>query len=164
MSLVDDLLAHGDFAAAERRCSKALKRVPDKPSTSFSLGRLALSSNQLDQAERFLSAALAGRHRAKVAHLLAETFYRLDEFDQAAAWFRIAGRKAMARKLEGFHGTVPYRMDKRVGTHLRLVPTDPLPVVRLRINHGAEGYFLIDTGGSELMLDREFGRRGGAVE
>jgi predicted aspartyl protease len=38
------------------------------------------------------------------------------------------------------------------------VVTDPLPLVRVRVNGGKEVNFLIDTGGSEVTLDTEFAR------
>lgn len=163
MTSARELFLSGRFEAAKRECAKSFDRGNASPAVALLSGRIALMSNRLDEAEKFLTAALESGARGPVAPLLAETFYRLDEFEQAALWCRIAGREVMARKLEAFDGLVPYRMNRRSGTRLRLIQVDPLPVVRLTVNHRREGYFLIDTGGPELLLDTEFANRVGAT-
>jgi hypothetical protein len=42
------------------------------------------------------------------------------------------------------------------GTSVRFVVTDPLPIVKVRVNDKADAYFFIDTGGPEVVLDPEF--------
>jgi predicted aspartyl protease len=47
-------------------------------------------------------------------------------------------------------------------TALTFVNTDPLPVVRVRVNASDEVNFLIDTGASEIVLDPDFAKMVGA--
>ncbi|MGH8432650.1 MAG: aspartyl protease family protein, partial [Solimonas sp.] len=49
-------------------------------------------------------------------------------------------------------------------TRLKLLKTDPLPLVSVRVNGGAEVTFFIDTGGSEVALDSEFARELGVPQ
>jgi Aspartyl protease len=160
---IEDSLTRADFEEAAKRAAKGRRSASLGPSEALTRGRIALLTNRLDQAEYFLSAALSGGRFDKIAPLLAETFYRLDEFGPAATWFRLAGRKAMARKLESFDGAVPYDMGGTAGARLEFVQTDPLPLVRVTADHGVEGFFLVDTGGSELLLDTDFGDRAGVT-
>jgi hypothetical protein len=89
--------------------------------------------------------------------LLAEVYYRRDEFERAAPLFEKAGRTSMARKLASFASRQPYRIDgPPSSTRLPFLRTDPLPVVSVRVNGSEPTRFLIDTGGGELILDRAF--------
>lgn len=162
MGSIEKLLAEGSFELALDRVDKMLRASELGSSESLAAGRVSLLSNHLDKAESFFSSALSGGEVEKVAPLLAETYYRLGEFDPATEWFYAAGRTAMARKIESFQGTVPYGIRGEVSTRLKFVQTDPLPVVLLQVNDRAEGFFLVDTGGSELILDSDFGSRVGA--
>ncbi|MGC2359046.1 MAG: aspartyl protease family protein [Thermoplasmata archaeon] len=153
----------GDFEGAARRASGIPLNTSLAHSELLAIGRIALLQNRLDWAERAFSVALEGDPNAKIASLLGETFYRADAFEAAAPWFRELGRLAMSRKLESFAGSRPYEPRTVRGVRLRFVRTDPLPVVRVRINGRATGNFFVDTGGSELYLDSEFAERVGAT-
>jgi hypothetical protein len=65
--------------------------------------------------------------------------------------------------LESLAGSTPYKVisDAEV-TRVKFVQTDPLPIVKARINDGDEVYLLIDTGAPELGLDPEFAKSIGA--
>jgi predicted aspartyl protease len=49
-------------------------------------------------------------------------------------------------------------------TRLKFLRTDPLPLVSVRVDRGAEVTFFIDTGGSEVALDTDFGRELGVPQ
>jgi Aspartyl protease len=158
-----ELLDCGEFEAASRSSAGVPVDAPLTPSEWFLLGKVALVTNRLDRAEVALSAALEGGTRGPAVPLLAETFYRLDEFEPAARWFRHSSRESMARKLESFAGDKPYDLKPNRTVSVRMLQVDPLPVVRARVNDRAEGNFLLDTGGAELYLDSEFAERVGAI-
>ena len=162
LARVKTYFAMGDFARAKGCVAQARRTRRLRPEELLTLGRIALLENRLDEAELSLSAALEGGEVRAAVPLLAETFYRSDEFDSAATWWRRAGRRAMATKLASFAGTTPYQHDLRAARRLKFVQVDPLPVVRVRVNDLATGNFLLDTGGSEVYLDSEFADQVGA--
>ena len=58
-------------------------------------------------------------------------------------------------KLRSFQGQTPYEVHgDGQSTRRKLLRTDPLPLVSVRVNGGEEVTFFIDTGGSEVALDR----------
>ena len=100
--------------------------------------------------------------------MLAEAFWRRDDFQKAAAALNgvdVSSNKLLisqypalnVAKLESFKGQTPYEVqgDGQV-TRVKFLKTDPLPLVSVRVNGGDEVTFFIDTGGSEVALDTEF--------
>lgn len=160
----NSLFKAGQFAEAERVCADLLTRDRKNVRALNLRGRLALLSNRLDEAQKWLTKALQldpSDNRARA--LLAETYYRRDDFQKAAPLLRAVGREAMAKKLESFKGTVPYQIEGQPPTtSLKFVQTDPLPVVSVRVNGSEEVNFIIDTGGPEVIIDSEFARTVGA--
>jgi len=135
------------------------------------LGRIALLSNRLDDAQKWLEKAITlqpGDADAKV--MLAEVFYRRDDFQKAAASLNgveVSSNKLVASqyptlniaKLESFKGQTPYEVHgDRQTRRLKFLKTDPRPLVSVRVNGGGEVTFFIDTGGSEVALDTEFAK------
>jgi len=161
----NELFRAGQFGDAEAAYQKALARDAASGEAVLRLGEIALLSNRLGEAERHLTKAidlLAADPRPKL--LLAEAFYRQDRFKNAAALFRAGDKGAIADKLESFGEKVPYQIqDGQDTTRVKFVQTDPLPIVRARINGSEEVLFLIDTGAAELILDPEFAESVGAV-
>jgi predicted aspartyl protease len=102
--------------------------------------------------------------------LLAEAYYRRDDFQRAAASLSgvdVANSKLIIEqyptlnvaKLESFKGETPYELHGEGDvTRLKFVNTGPLPVVSVRVNGGDEVTFFIDTGGSEVGLDTDFAK------
>ena len=134
------------------------------------LGRIALLTNRLDDAQGRLQKALVlqpNNSEAKI--LLAEVFYRRDNFAQAATMMaglgpgddaKLANVSTLNRaKLESFHGLTPYEIAGAGEiTKIKFVKRDPLPLVKVRLNNGKEVVFFIDTGGAELGLDTDFAK------
>ncbi len=108
--------------------------------------------------------------------MLAEAFYRRDDFQKAAASLNgvdVSSNKLIISqyptlnvpKLESFKGQTPYELQGNgTSTRLKFVRTDPLPVVNVRINGGDEVTFFIDTGVSEVVLDTDFARELGVSQ
>jgi hypothetical protein len=135
------------------------------------LGRIALLSNRLDDAQKWLEEVTDLKpDDADAKVMLAESFYRRDDFQQAAASLNgvdVKGNKLIVSqyptlnvaKLESFKGQTPYEIrGDRQTTRLKFLKTDPLPLVSVRVNGGDEVTFFIDTGGSEVALDTEFAK------
>ena len=159
----------GKFAEANKLYARIADRNPKDYSAILQLGRIALLSNRLDEAQRWLEEAIAlhpGDDDAKV--MLAESFYRRDDFQKAVASLsgvEVATNKLIisqyptlnVAKLESFKNQTPYDVhgDGQT-TRLKFLKAEPLPVVRVRVNGGDEVAFFIDTGGSEVALDTDF--------
>lgn len=167
----DRLFKGGEFAEAGEQYAKIAADHPDDYSATLQLGRIALLSNRLDDAEKWLKKAIdlkPGETDPKV--MLAEAYYRRDDFEKAAAALDgvdVSTNTLITNqyptldvaKLQSFKGQTPYEVegDGQI-TRLKLLRTDPLPIVSVRINGGDEVTFFIDTGGSELALDAEFAK------
>jgi predicted aspartyl protease len=167
----------GKFAEAGKLYSQIAAQNPKDYSATLELGRIALLSNRLDDAQKWLEKAITlqpGNADAKV--MLAEVFYRRDDFQKAAASLKgvdVSGNKLIIEqyptlnvaKLESFKGQTPYELHGNgTSTRLKFVKTDPLPVVNVRVNGGDEVTFFIDTGGSEVALDTDFARELGVPQ
>lgn len=151
----DAFFQSGDFPEAERSYATALTRDVASPRIQARLGLLALFSNRFAEAEaRLTSAAGPGPDERLVKNMLGETYYRQDNFIEAARWFRAGGSDYRAKPLEAFGATQPYQIDGAADeTHLKLVATDPLPIVKARVGGSEPLDFLVDTGAAELVLD-----------
>lgn len=162
----DNLFKAGKFAEAEKLYSKVITQDPKNFRAALRLGYIALLANRLDDAEKFLKKAIELKPDEKPPKsLLAEAFYRRDDFQQAEALFRSIGKKEKAEKLESFKGLSPYQIQSKTEvTSLKFIMTDPLPVVQVRVNDSEDVNFFIDTGGSELIIDAEFAKEVGAAQ
>ena len=151
------LFQAGAFADAEAAYAETLRDDPRCAAAALRLGKIALLSNRLDAAEKFLKNALElEADNRKAQGLLAETYHRLDRFDEAAPLYRACDRAALADMYESFEGKKPYDLSASANyTELEFVKTDPLPIVKARINGVRDVFLLIDTGASELSIDRE---------
>jgi aspartyl protease/tetratricopeptide repeat protein len=172
----DRLFQSGKFAEAGNLYSKIVTQNPKDHSAILQLGRIALLSNRLDEAQKWFGKVLVlnpGDTDAKV--MLAEVFYRRDDFQEAAASLKgvDVSNKLISEqyptlniaKLESFKGQKAYDLQgKEESTRLKFVRTDPLPIVNVRVNGEDEVTFFIDTGGSEVALDTEFAKELGTPQ
>jgi hypothetical protein len=167
----------GKFAEAGTLYSKIVAQNPKDHSAILQFGRIALLSNRLDDAQKWLEKAIALQPDdtdAKV--MLAEVFYRRDDFQKAAAALNgveVNSNKLIiaqyptlnVAKLESFKGQTPYELQGNGEiTHVKFVRTEPLPVLNVRVNGGDEVTFFIDTGGSEVALDTDFAKELGVPQ
>jgi hypothetical protein len=173
----DRLFQMGKFAEAGKLYSQIATQNPKDYSAILQLGRIALLSNRLDDAQKWLEKAITlqpGNVDAKV--MLAEVFYRCDDFQKAAASLsgvEVSSNKLVTQqyptlnvaKLESFKGQTPYELHGNgTSTRLKFVKTDPLPVVNVRVNGGDEVTFFVDTGISEVAFDTDFARELGVPQ
>jgi Aspartyl protease/Tetratricopeptide repeat len=173
----DRLFRAGEFAQAREQYARIAADHPDDYPAILQLSRIALLSNRLDEARNWLERAIALRPAdtdPKV--MLAEVYYRRDDFEKAAASLNGVDVNANqliisqyptlnVAKLRSFKGQTPYELQgDGQATRLKFVRTDPLPVVSVRVNGGHEVTFFIDTGGSEVALDTEFARELGVPQ
>jgi hypothetical protein len=161
----------GEFTKAGEQYAQIVTVRPDDYPATLQLGRIALLSNQLDDAEKWLRAAIDLRPGdADPKIMLAEAYYRNDLFDKAVTSLSgvAVGTNPLiieqyptlnVAKLQSFKGETPYEVrGNGPSTTLKLLRTDPLPLVSVRVNGGDPVTFFIDTGGSEVVLDTEFAR------
>ena len=167
----DRLFRIGEFARAGEQYAKIVADHPDDYSATLQLGRVALLSNRLDDAEHRLKRAIdlrPGDADPKV--MLAEAYYRRDDFAKAVAALNgvdvgtnplVAAQYPALNvaKLQSFKGQTPYEIhgDGQI-TRLKFLRTDPLPLITVRVNGGDEVTFFIDTGASEVALDTDFAK------
>ena len=165
LSEADRLFRSAEFAEARNCYLAALREDSGDVQGYLRLGEIALLHNQVPEAERWLlrASAMVGAG-TRVNELLAEVYYRLRAFDRSARHLRIAGSDVTARKLEHFAADPPYLVEGPKKTRIRFVSTDPLPIVGVRVNDGAEVNFLIDTGAPEVILDPELAKDLGVTE
>ena len=165
------LFQSGKFAEAGKIYAQIAAQDPKDYAAILQLGRIALLSNQLDDAQGWLEKAIALHpDDADAKVMLAEAFYRRDDFQKAASSLDgvdVATNKLVIEqyptlnvaKMESFKGQTPYDLQGAGQiTRLKLIKTDPLPLVSVRVNGGDEVTFFIDTGGSEVGLDTDFAK------
>lgn len=165
------LFQAGKFSEAGKLSSQIVAQNPKDYSAILQLGRIALLSNRLDDAQKWLEKAITLKpndNDPKV--MLAEVFYRGDDFQRAAASLKgveLSSNKLIREQyptlnvamLESFKGQTPYELHgDGTTTRVKFVKTDPLPIVNVRVNGGKEVTFFIDTGGSEVTLDTDFAK------
>jgi Aspartyl protease/Tetratricopeptide repeat len=167
----------GKFAEAGELYSRIAAQDPNDYSATLQLGRIALLSNRLDDAQKWLEKAMTLRANDTDAKVMrAQAFYRRDDFQKAAAALKgvdVSGNKLVIEQyptlnvamLESFKGQTPYALQGNgTSTHVKFLKTDPLPVLNVRVNGGKEVTFFIDTGGSEVTLDTDFAKELGAPQ
>ncbi len=171
------LFQAGKFAEAGKLYSQIVAQNPKDYSATLQLGRIALLSNRLDDAQKWLEKAITLQpENADPKVMLAEAFYRRDDFQKAAAALNgvdVSSNKLIREQyptlnvamLESFKGQTPYELKGNgTSTRVKFVKTDPLPVVNVRVNGGKEVTFFIDTGGSEVTLDTDFAKELGVPQ
>jgi hypothetical protein len=171
------LFQAGKFSEAGKLYSQIVARNPKDYSAILQAGRIALLSNRLDDAQKWLEKAITLQpENADPKVMLAEAFYRRDDFQKAVA--ALTGIDVSSNKLiheqyptlnvpmlQSFKGQTPYELNGNgSSTRVKFVKTDPLPVINVRVNGGKEVTFFIDTGGSEVTLDTDFAKELGVPQ
>src|SRR5437762_5336908 len=118
----DRLFQAGTFAEAAKLYSRVVAEKPNDYSATLQLGRIALLSNRLNDAQKWLEKAIALKPddtNPKV--MLAQAFYRRDDFQKAAAALKrvdVSSNKLIREQyptlnvamLESFKGQTPYEL------------------------------------------------------
>jgi hypothetical protein len=171
------LFKAGKFAEAGKLYSQIVAQNPKDYSATLQLGRIALLSNRLNDAQKWLEKATALKpDDTDPKVMLSQAFYRRDDFQKAAAALNgvdVSSNKLVTDQyptsnvamLESFKGQTPYELHgDGATTHVKFVKTDPLPIVNVRVNGGKEVTFFIDTGASVVTLDTEFAKELGVPQ
>ena len=177
IDLANRLFRLGKFSEAGKLYSQIVAQNPEDYSATLQLGRIALLSNRLDDAQKWLEKAISVRpDDTDPRVMLAKVFYRRDDFQKAAASLNgvdVSSNKLITSqyptlnvaKLESFKGQTPYELHGNgASIRVKFVKTDPLPLVNVRVNGGKEVTFFIDTGISEVALDTEFAKELGVPQ
>ncbi len=156
-----DLFKAGKFTEAEKEYTAVLKNVPDNLKALIYMGYITLLDNRLEESEQWLLKAQTIQPKLPpLNEFLSDIYYRRDDFQKAASVYKASGRDEMAKKLESFKELIPYKTDNAFNEiKVDFIITDPLPVIRVIINEKYEGYFFIDTGGGEIILDEDFAKK-----
>ncbi|MHA1367296.1 MAG: tetratricopeptide repeat protein, partial [Candidatus Heimdallarchaeota archaeon] len=120
----------GDFQSAEKSFLEIIKKDPKEFQALVLLGNLALLSNRFEEAEKWLHKAAKTEPTEPAPHaLLAEVYYRQDNFLKAAQHFREYGLNDLAERLESFKDSKPYKIvgDKEKFV-VKIKQVDPLPI------------------------------------
>ena len=159
-----NLFREGKFLEAEVVYTKIVESEPENYQALLSLGRINLYKNSLEESERFLKKAMEINSEDETPKaLLAEAYYRRDNFQEAAPLFRAFGQIPMADKLDYLSEKMPYHIESEVdSTAVEFVQIDPLPMVKMRVNNSEEALFFVDTGGWELIIETKFAEKVGA--
>ena len=170
-TVADQLFQAGKFEQASVQYAQVAVDHPNDYHTSLQLGRIALLANRLSDAETWLQKAHALRPTETDPRvMLAEVYYRQDEFGKAAAaldGIDVSTNQLILTqyptlnvpKLRSFSGQTPYEVHgSGQSTRIKLLQTDPIPLISVRVNGSQEVTFFIDTGGSEVALDSDFAR------
>jgi hypothetical protein len=158
----EEYLRANRFSEAEAAFADEAASGSRNPRPLLAAGHLALMRNDLARAEQLLSQAVARDRKCRQAiELLAEVSYRRDDFAEAASRQRAAGNRPVAAKLSSFAGLRPYDIEGPDSVRVPFVRTDPLPIVTVHLNGGAEVPFFLDTGGGEVILDTGFAEAAG---
>ncbi|THU38306.1 tetratricopeptide repeat protein [Niastella caeni] len=154
----------GNFSQAKNEYLHIIDKQPQNGKALIYLGYILLMQNKLDEAESWLlKASKIKPNFATINNFLAEIYYRRNDFDKAAVYFRAIGREGLALKLARFKNQTPYQVDKQFDeVRIQFIVTNPLPFVKVIINQQYEGNFILDTGAGELILDENFAREAGA--
>lgn len=129
------LFKAGNFAAARDCYQAVLKQAPDDPAANLQAGALALYANDVESATRHLKAAQNhGLDENRITRLL------------AAAEARRPAPGLYQIKMDGDSVRIPFAY------------TDPLPVLKVRVNGSRDAYFVLDTGAGHVVLDPQFAK------
>jgi tetratricopeptide (TPR) repeat protein len=162
LARADSLYASGEFAAADSAYTLAIARDTASMRAPQRRGMIALYRNRLGEAKAFFEKVLVSAPAdTNTRRLLAEAYYRGDEFQPAADLNRAVGRNAVADQLASFAGQQPYAITGSESI-VEFLRTDPLPVIQMRVNGSDTANFIIDTGAGETIVDTAFAARIGA--
>jgi hypothetical protein len=176
----DSLYRQGKFDEAEAVYLNVLKLTPGNAATLEKLGLISLWRNDTEEAESYFIDALSHTPwyrnfwplNTNLKYHLGMTYLRQDRFTDLAQLFREAkGPVAMGpfrdldafgKQMALFGNETPYTIEGPQETRIDFVITDPLPVVEISVNGSEPQYFILDTGGMEVVLDDDLAEQVGA--
>jgi hypothetical protein len=176
----DALYREGRFDEAAAGYLDALELAPGHPGILKQLGNIALWNNRSGEAEQYYQKALCATPwytnvwplTSDLKYRLGLAYYRQDRFADAAsivheavgpvAMGPLVDLQGLGRQMELLANQTSYEIEGPDEGKVDFVVTDPLPVVEVSCNGSPPAYFIIDTGGAEVILDREWAEEIGA--
>jgi len=154
-----EYFAKAQFDESLKLYKKAYDENPDSYEANYRIGYLYMLSNKHSVAEKHLKKAIEIEPDKKEPKMrLAEVLYRQDRYKEAAPIFEEMGDTGKAKQLFSFGSRTP---NKIVGdlpeTFIPFMMIDPLPIFKIKVN-GKEIVVLLDTGGSDIIIDSEFAK------
>jgi len=126
---------------------------------NYRIGYIALLSNKFEEAEKHFKKAIeikSSERRPKIQ--LAEVYYRQNKYNAAASLYQELGDEGRSKQLLAFSNDIPYHFKGNSSeTEINFLSLDPLPIFKIKIN-GKEIVVLLDTGGAQIILDKEFAK------
>lgn len=159
------MFTKGDFEGAQKVYKTILENRPNDLKSLIYMGYTCLLSNRLVESEMWFNKVkqIKPKHQI-VNYFMAEIYHRQKIFSKAAPLYKALGKEAMAKKMEYFATIEPYQMDNNFDeVSITFLVTDPLPIIEVTINNEYKGYFFIDTGGGEIILNEEFAKKANAI-
>ncbi|MCX8129646.1 MAG: aspartyl protease family protein [Clostridia bacterium] len=181
LNAADELFRHGRLTEAEAAYKEIREMTPDNVILLGRLGILALWNNKTEEAEKMLKSALHNipwyqsfwPFTAELDFKLAMTYYRKNDFKKAAEQFKKAAGpialgsfkqlKALESQAKLFEDDEAYIIEGPEESRIDFIRTDPLPVIQVSVNDNEPLYFILDTGGAELILNTQLAERIGAT-
>ncbi len=154
----NDLFNQGKFENAREIYSRIRSQGTKNYEIVKQLGKIALFSNHFKEAENFLKEAIIlepKKEEPKI--LLTEVFYRQDKFQEVVSLLQQIGKEEEVKRFKSFKGILPNQIKGDVEfTKIDFIKTDPLPIIKLKVNEDKVVNFFIDTGAAETILDKKF--------
>lgn len=139
------------------------------------LGNIALLNNQADEAESYFQQAIdasKGFVWPKSAGLntrMGMVDLRRDDYAKARKHFGSAAGvlpigpfkslKALSKQAGQIARATAYEIEGPASSSIPFITSDPLPVLNVRLNQAQTAKFIIDTGGMDILLDKDFARK-----
>jgi hypothetical protein len=156
--IAGSLFKSGDFIGSQKVYQEILNASPNDLKSLIYMGYTSLLFNRIDESEKWFKKAKEIKpNLPSLNYFMSEIYHRQKQFSKAAPLYKASGRDAMAKKMEYFSNIQPYQMDNGFNEIcIKFIVTDPLPIVEVIINSEYKGYFIIDTGGGEIILSDDF--------
>jgi tetratricopeptide (TPR) repeat protein len=177
----DTLWASGLFDEAEHAYDDAIGRDPADARAHHGRARALAAHNRLDDAFAEAQEALRLAPReGEFHHTVGVIYERQHKYDEAAAAFTsyvnllpnhdrtetATWTKAEIRFLDAFHGRTPIDMGSAAADASWTLPVriaHDKVIVKIRINGGGAGDFVLDTGAEQTVLSRDVARSRGVA-
>jgi len=152
------LFESGKFNDAKKVLMECIQEDPYNYQALILLGKINLFCNNFTEAEKYLTMANELRkEELEPKQLLAELYYRQDRFQDAATFYQKLGKEDESERLWSFKDNKPYTIDcAHEITTIKMIKTDPLPIIQAKINDNETVNLLIDTGAAEIIIDKEY--------
>jgi hypothetical protein len=148
------LVQEGRLAEAQAMMERSHWTPPPAAPEHLAGCRMLLWSNRLAKASDCLATEeKRGNAGPEVRLLEGEAFSRQGKWREAAASYAAGSHTTLAERARAFAEQPPYQGLPARTVSIPFAAGDPLPVIPITLPDGREHYFIVDTGGWDLVLD-----------